>query len=76
MSERQRHKFGLHCCALDSECRGDIGWCWRLQLNTPWWHLGIALRRNDQYCRLIDREAEKPLDKSNLKYEWTYFQRH
>lgn len=73
MSRRQ--KFGVHCCALDSECRHNIGWCWRLEVNTPWWHLGIALTRKNRYIRLRDPKAAEPLAKSNLIPEWTTFRR-
>jgi hypothetical protein len=65
----RKQKFGLHCCALNSKCRGDIGWCWRLGLNTPWWHLGLALRPADRYVRVITSDPLK------VKTDWTYLQR-
>lgn len=71
-----RHKFHVHCCVLDSECRGDIGWCWRLEIRTPWWHLGIALTPANRYVRLRDRNAAEPFDKANLKREWINFSRY
>jgi hypothetical protein len=33
--------------------RGTLGGApWRIEINTRWWHLGIALTRDDRYCRL------------------------
>lgn len=47
-----KQRWSIHFCALDAECRGNIGWCWRLEINTPRRHLGIALRPADRYARI------------------------
>lgn len=52
MHNDPRKQWSLHCCALDKECRQYTGWMWRLHLNTPWGHLGIALRTKDKYARM------------------------
>jgi hypothetical protein len=69
VTNHRKQKFSLHSCVLDSGCRGDIGWCWRLDVNTPWWHLGIALRPKDRYVRMTRREP------FTYALSWVYFQR-
>lgn len=49
MTDRQ-DRFYLHLCVLDRECRYYAGWVWRLHINTPWWHLGLALRPKDRFA--------------------------
>ncbi len=45
--------FDVHICALDRECRfGRIRGAWRLEIHTPWWHLGIALTPGDRFVRV------------------------
>lgn len=39
----------IHCCALDQECRLYHGWLWRVHINSPWWHFGVALRPKDKF---------------------------
>jgi hypothetical protein len=71
--KQSKLKFYLHCCALDSECRGDIGWCWRVHLNTPWWHVAVALRPADMFVKLRDLEAADLYANSNKIYSWVDF---
>lgn len=59
-----RQKWGVHMCVLDRTCRRHAGWVWRLQVNTPWWHLGIALAPASRY-----------VGKGDGAY-WTSFTRH
>jgi hypothetical protein len=51
MSESGLRRFDVHVCALDAECRLYAGSTWRLHVNTPWWHVGIALRPADRFVR-------------------------
>lgn len=46
--------WSIHICALDRECRRVIpgGAPWRLEIHTPWRHLGVAFTPGDRYCRL------------------------
>jgi hypothetical protein len=43
------NRWWVHSCLLDSECRRVAGPTWRIDLNSPWWHLGIALRPGDRF---------------------------
>lgn len=75
MSER----FGLHVCALDAECRGLIGWVWRIEFNTPWWHLGLALRpknRYERFRRWPPMRESPDLAKAGAVREWVYARRY
>jgi hypothetical protein len=68
MNDLSRHPsahWGLHCCIFDRDCRRHAGWVWRLQISTPWWHLGVALRREDQFLQL---DAE---DWNVVRRRWT-----
>lgn len=50
-----KQKWNLHVCVLDPECRYYAGWVWRVHLNTPWRHLGAALRPRDRFARVDGR---------------------
>lgn len=43
--------MSVHCCFLDDDCRSAIDGsrCWRIELDTRWGHLGIALTRGARY---------------------------
>jgi hypothetical protein len=43
--------FSLVFEPLDRVTRKYCGWVWRLHVNTPWWHLGIALRPADRFVQ-------------------------
>lgn len=47
----KRQKWFLHFCLLDAECRTYTG-LWRVHLNTPWWHVAVALRPGDRFARV------------------------
>lgn len=43
--------MSIHCCFLDDDCRNVITGkrCWRIEIHTPWRHLGIALTKDSMY---------------------------
>lgn len=45
-----KQKWSIHCCGLDKYCRDYAGRLWRLHVNSPWWHLGIALTPGTRYA--------------------------
>lgn len=56
VSDARRQRFAVHCCALDRECREVMrpigGAPWRVEVNTRWWHFGIALTPESRYARV------------------------
>lgn len=62
-------RWSLHFCPLDKECRRTIpgGPPWRIVLNTPWGHLGIALTPDNRYSRLADD--------GSFRSTWIHFRR-
>lgn len=46
-----KQRFGVHVCLLDRECRQYAGRVLRVEVNSPWWHFGVALRPGDRYVR-------------------------
>lgn len=43
--------WSVHCCLLDAECR-SMGLVARVHLNTPWWHIGVALHPSSRFAYL------------------------
>ncbi len=50
------NRISAHICALDKECRLYSAGIWRLEIDTPWWHLGIAFTRMSQYGSVTGRD--------------------
>jgi hypothetical protein len=56
--------FSVHCCLIDKQCR-SYGAPPRLHVNTPWLHVGVALRPSARFARFAND------DRDVIETRWT-----
>ena len=77
---RYSYPWGVHVCQLDKDCRQysskEFPLPWRLNISTPHYWVGIALRPRDRFASIDPVAWRERKEKIELPLRWVDVRRH